>query len=197
MIQHIKNTQSFQGGIGQGQTGNVTEPHSGLTYCGLSALKNVNELDEKEWEKTLGWLVGRQCDERSQPNDEESQDKESHSKDDEASSSEEEVDPQTGGFNGRVGKLADTCYSFWVGASLACLGGVDYVSANLAREYLLDHTQNVLLGGFGKTPGDIPDPLHSYLGLCALSVLGQPGLGKIVPELCISDKALDALSGKE
>lgn len=192
MVQHIKNTQSFQGGIGQGQTGNVTEPHSGLTYCGLSALKNVDELDEKEWERTLEWLVGRQCDERSPPHV-----KEPQVKAEEDSSSEEDADPQTGGFNGRVGKLADTCYSFWVSGSLASLKGVDYVSADLAREYLLTNTQNSLLGGFGKTPGIIPDPLHSYLGVCALSIFGQPGLGKVVPELCISEKAFKTLTGKK
>ncbi|KAG5366710.1 Geranylgeranyl transferase type-1 subunit beta [Yarrowia sp. B02] len=181
MVKHIENTQSFQGGIGQGQTGNVTEPHSGLTYCGLSALKNADRLDEKEWTRTLEWLVGRQCDER----------RESKEDDD----SEDEEDPQTGGFNGRVGKLADTCYSFWVSAALASLGGVDYVSAELARDYLLNNTQNTLLGGFAKTPGEIPDPLHSYLGVCALSIFGQEGLAKVVPELCISEKAVATLTG--
>lgn len=191
MVGHIKNTESFQGGIGQGQTGNVTEPHSGLTYCGLSALKNAGQLNNKEWGTTLEWLVGRQCDERTS----ETQVSESSKRDDNGSSEEEQGDPQTGGFNGRVGKLADTCYSFWVGASLASLGGTNYVSADLAREYLLNNTQNTLLGGFGKTPGEIPDPLHSYLGVCALSIFGQPGLGKVVPELCISEKAFETLTG--
>ncbi|KAG5356660.1 Geranylgeranyl transferase type-1 subunit beta [Yarrowia sp. E02] len=200
MVQHIKNTQTFQGGLGQGQTGDVTEPHSGLTYCGLSALKNVDQLDEKEWIKTLDWLVARQVDERhstqvegAKEGDKEGKQEESV---DESSDDSEDEDPQHGGFNGRVGKLVDTCYSFWVSASLASLGGVEYVSGELARDYLLKNTQNPLLGGFGKTPGQIPDPLHSYLGLCALSIFGQPGLGKIVPELCISERAVKVLTGQ-
>lgn len=205
MVQHISNTQSFQGGIGQGQTGNVTEPHSGLTYCGLSALKNVGELRQGEWSRTSEWLVGRQCDERSRDerseacDHEEARDVPNESRDtaeshDTDSESETEADPQTGGFNGRVGKLADTCYSFWVSASLASLNGLSFVSADLARDYLLSNTQNSLLGGFAKTPGEIPDPLHSYLGVAALSIFGQPGLGKVVPELCISERALEVLT---
>ena len=31
-------------------------------------------------------------------------------------------------------------------------------------------------GGFRKVPGNFPDPLHSCLSLCALSLLGEPGL---------------------
>lgn len=40
------------------------------------------------------------------------------------------------------------------------------------RRYLLEKTQNLILGGFGKHPGDLPDLFHAYLGLSALSLLG-------------------------
>lgn len=168
MVRHIKLGESHQGGLGQGQTKDITEPHSGLTFCGLSALKNTDELKAEEWSTTLSWLAQRQV-------------------------TENQEEDSNGGFNGRVGKLADTCYSFWVGASLALFGKLDFCDSVLARDYLLNHTQNRIVGGFGKAEGEMPDPLHSYLGIAALSIFGEKGLKEVVPELCLSSEAFDLL----
>ena len=39
------------------------------------------------------------------------------------------------------------------------------------RRYLLEKTQHMVAGGFGKFPGDPPDIYHSYLALASLSML--------------------------
>lgn len=81
----------------------------------------------------------------------------------------------TAGFNGRSNKLPDTCYAWWVCASLVTLGQLDLVDAPAGRRYLLGRTQHVV-GGFGKGAGDPPDVYHSYLGLATLAVAGEEGL---------------------
>ncbi|KAI9839619.1 MAG: hypothetical protein M1819_002245 [Sarea resinae] len=87
------------------------------------------------------------------------------------------------GFNGRCNKIADTCYSFWVGACLAMLNQIPLLDISLNRNYLLEKTQHRAAGGFGKLPGDLPDIMHSYLALAALSLLGLPGLAEVDPAL--------------
>ncbi|MCJ1405034.1 hypothetical protein MMC11_008260 [Xylographa trunciseda] len=96
------------------------------------------------------------------------------------------------GFNGRCNKIADTCYSWWAGGTLAMLKKTHLLSFNAIRRYLLEKTQHVV-GGFGKLPGDPPDILHSYLGLAALAAMKEPGLRSIDPTLCISVSAREHL----
>ena len=59
------------------------------------------------------------------------------------------------GFNGRFNKVADTCYSWWVGASLGMLDRPHLQNFDAAERYLLDKTQHQI-GGFCKMPGDPP-----------------------------------------
>ncbi|KAI9658814.1 MAG: hypothetical protein M1831_003840 [Alyxoria varia] len=75
------------------------------------------------------------------------------------------------GFNGRPNKIADTCYAWWVGASLKILDALTYVDIRHTRCYLLEKTQHLMAGGFGKLPGDPPDIYHSYLGLASLAII--------------------------
>lgn len=70
---------------------------------------------------------------------------------------------QDGGFHGRPGKQSDSCYSFWIGATLKLLGVDDLSDCEENRAFVLD-TQNALVGGFGKYASEPPDPLHAYLG---------------------------------
>jgi geranylgeranyl transferase type-1 subunit beta len=51
-----------------------------------------------------------------------------------------------------------------------------------------------VIGGFGKTIGAPPDVYHSYLGLAALSVMGQPDLKPIDPTACFSIDAAKHLA---
>ncbi|MCJ1373480.1 hypothetical protein MMC20_004708 [Loxospora ochrophaea] len=98
------------------------------------------------------------------------------------------------GFSGRCNKVADTCYSFWIGAALAMLHRSALISITLNTRYLLEKTQHIV-GGFGKLPGDPPDILHSSLGLAALSLMGSSGLKPVEPSLCISVEARERLEG--
>ena len=91
------------------------------------------------------------------------------------------------GFNGRCNKVADTCYTWWVGATLATLGKGDLVARVPARRFLLEKTQH-LIGGLAKHPGGPPDMYHAYFGLAALAAMGEPGLKEIDTTLAVSVK---------
>jgi geranylgeranyl transferase type-1 subunit beta len=54
---------------------------------------------------------------------------------------------QTTGFNGRVNKPWDTCYSFWVGSTLKILDTLKYSSFKENIDYIFD-TYNEVTGGF-------------------------------------------------
>jgi len=67
------------------------------------------------------------------------------------------IDRQGVGFAGRLNKPEDTCYGFWVGATIVMLGGqVDGRALNA----FLDTTAHAHVGGYAKTPGAFPDPLQ-------------------------------------
>lgn len=70
---------------------------------------------------------------------------------------------QDGGFQGRPGKPSDTCYSFWIGATLELLGAGHLINTEEDREFVLN-TQSIRTGGFSKYSDTLPDPLHTYLG---------------------------------
>lgn len=72
---------------------------------------------------------------------------------------------QDSGFQGRPGKPSDTCYSFWVGATLDLLCISGFSDAEQNKAFILN-TQDVLIGGFAKFESTRPDPLHTYLGKC-------------------------------
>lgn len=75
------------------------------------------------------------------------------------------------GFNGRCNKMADTCYAFWASASLKMLDGLHFLDLPHVQCYLLEKTQHLIAGGFGKMPGDPPDIYHAYLGLATLAII--------------------------
>ena len=84
---------------------------------------------------------------------------------------------QGAGFRGRPNKAEDTCYSFWTGSSLRMLGqflGQDVYGWTLPhqnRHFNLRAQHRI--GGFSKEPGPYhPDILHSYFGLCGISLCG-------------------------
>jgi len=97
------------------------------------------------------------------------------------------VERQVSGFQGRINKDADTCYSFWIGATLSILGAHDLVDFATLRGFNLSCEQPT--GGLSKVPGSFPDVLHTYLGLCGLSLGGEKGLAPIDPSLGFSVRA--------
>lgn len=99
------------------------------------------------------------------------------------------------GFTGRPNKPSDTCYSFWVGATLKLLSTetAEIESANRLIErssnFVLD-TQDMVKGGFAKCEDVSPDPLHTQLGLGGMSLFGYPGLSPLNPALNITYKSM-------
>ncbi|KAF8333585.1 uncharacterized protein EI90DRAFT_2994552 [Cantharellus anzutake] len=79
------------------------------------------------------------------------------------------VERQVGGFQGRTEKAADACYSFWCGASLKILNADEFADKEANASFLL--TCQSKFGGFGKCPGEYPDPYHTYMSFAALSLL--------------------------
>lgn len=169
MKQYILSSRVYDGGLG------TEESHAGLTFCGLAALKMIDKIDESNWDRTINWLAHRQifydqynsdlleydyCDETDQ-----------------------------GGHNGRPNKYGDTCYSFWCSGSLSLLESSQFINKDMCYKYLLNVTQNQIIGGFAKTDADDPDPYHAYLGLAALSLLNFQGLKELDPLLVIPREA--------
>ncbi|TPX34505.1 hypothetical protein SmJEL517_g02860 [Synchytrium microbalum] len=91
---------------------------------------------------------------------------------------------QLSGFNGRPNKPLDTCYSFWIGASLKLLDAYHFVD-KAANERFLATTESQM-GGFGKEPQSYPDLLHSYLGLAGLAIGDFHDLKSLSPALNIA-----------
>ena len=101
------------------------------------------------------------------------------------------------GFTGRPNKPSDTCYSFWVGATLKLLSmdnSAEDVEKLIERSsnFVLD-TQDPLKGGLSKWVDNSSDPLHTQLGLGGLSLFGYPGLSAINPALNVTFKSMEKL----
>ena len=76
---------------------------------------------------------------------------------------------QGSGYTGRANKPVDSCYSFWLGASLQllhCHTRTDPHS-NLTALLACFDTQR---GGFGKEAELLPDIMHSYLGTAGAAI---------------------------
>ncbi|XP_051165462.1 geranylgeranyl transferase type-1 subunit beta [Leptopilina boulardi] len=95
---------------------------------------------------------------------------------------------QDGGFHGRPGKPSDTCYSFWIGATLQMLNVSHLSNSDENRNFVLS-TQDTVVGGFAKFQYVFADPLHTYLGLSGLSLLGEPSLCPMYAALNVSRRA--------
>lgn len=95
---------------------------------------------------------------------------------------------QDGGFHGRPGKPSDTCYSFWIGATLQMLE-VSHLSDSEENRAFVLGTQDTVVGGFAKFQYVVADPLHTYLGLSGLSLLGEPNLCPMYAALNVSRRA--------
>uniref|UniRef100_A0A8C1AHQ0 Geranylgeranyl transferase type-1 subunit beta n=1 Tax=Cyprinus carpio carpio TaxID=630221 RepID=A0A8C1AHQ0_CYPCA len=138
------------------------ESHGGSTFCAVASLCMMGNLQEVFSERELK-RIRRWC-----------------------------ILRQQNGFHGRPNKPVDTCYSFWVGATLELLDVFQYTNFEKNRSYILS-TQDRLVGGFAKWPDSHPDPLHTYFGICGLSLMGEAELQKVHPALNISVRAFESL----
>ncbi|KAF2280822.1 geranylgeranyl transferas-like protein type i beta subunit [Westerdykella ornata] len=202
LVQCIRERETYNGGIAAAP---FREAHAGYTSCAISALSLVDRLPLQSSQPpdtrlrgltkphlTLRWLVSRQTltldnDDAIDTHGEEASLSATYCSGSPPSDSAIPELPWVG-INGRCCKIADTCYSYYVCTSLHILGHLDLVNAKPIRRWLLDRTQHLVLGGFGKTPGDYPDILHAYLGLFTLALFGEPGLRPVWAPLSISQR---------
>ena len=101
------------------------------------------------------------------------------------------VERQVGGFQGRPNKDEDTCYSFWIGASLDLLGAPHLTDANALCDFACA-CQHPAYGGIAKLVGNPPDVLHTYFAICGMSLAGRPGLRELHTPLGITVRAARA-----
>lgn len=89
---------------------------------------------------------------------------------------------ESGGFNGRVNKKEDVCYSFWAFSSLLILGSKDIDTGKLT-EFILSCQGDE--GGFSDRPGNQCDLYHLMFSLSSLSLLGKHDLESMDPGFAI------------
>lgn len=167
------------------------EGHGGSTFCAIASLVLLGLLDEvippqSEWRKDLiQWCLERQCFDAGD-------DKEDCSSSCCASSvlsddlflphnnrsKQETVSEVSAGMQGRPNKEEDTCYSFWIGATLSLLHsdsnseGISLLDSQKLTHYILKNQCDV--GGFTKNlTAAFPDLLHSFYSLSFLCMSGS------------------------
>lgn len=135
------------------------ESHGGSTYCACASLKLMGKFDEVLSEKEIKDLQ-HWC-----------------------------VHRQRVGFHGRANKDDDTCYSFWLGATLKMLNSFELIDFEMNKNFIMS-TQDDVVGGFAKWPQVHPDVMHSYMGLCGLSLMNEFDLLSIDPAMNITNRAV-------
>ncbi|KAJ2696384.1 geranylgeranyl transferase type-1 subunit beta [Coemansia sp. IMI 203386] len=95
------------------------------------------------------------------------------------------------GYQGRVNKPADVCYSFWVGAAVEMLGGHEMVDDDELSKFTFQCEG--AYGGVSKCPGAKPDPLHSALGIVGLGFF-RPELPRMSPALLLPEDVVERLT---
>eukprot|EP00547_Thalassionema_nitzschioides_P011619 CAMPEP_0194258354 /NCGR_PEP_ID=MMETSP0158-20130606/41135_1 /TAXON_ID=33649 /ORGANISM="Thalassionema nitzschioides, Strain L26-B" /LENGTH=240 /DNA_ID=CAMNT_0038997747 /DNA_START=311 /DNA_END=1033 /DNA_ORIENTATION=+ len=78
---------------------------------------------------------------------------------------------QVGGMQGRPNKDEDTCYSYWIGATLKLLGKEELLDHDKLQNYVLSCQTH--MGGFSKLFGAYPDILHAFYSMAYLSISAQ------------------------
>ena len=136
-LRHIGACQAYDGGLGLAPGG---ESHGGSTYCGIAARALL--LDGAAATAAAGVDADAAvawCARRHDGR----------------------------GVVGRTNKPPDSCYAYWVGAALRCLGARHLVDTTVP--FVLS-CENRKMGGFAKYPEDTPpDLLHAFYSLSSLS----------------------------
>eukprot|EP00927_Polykrikos_kofoidii_P045889 TRINITY_DN40027_c0_g1_i1.p1 TRINITY_DN40027_c0_g1~~TRINITY_DN40027_c0_g1_i1.p1 ORF type:complete len:482 (-),score=48.15 TRINITY_DN40027_c0_g1_i1:101-1546(-) len=161
VIEWILRCQNLDGGFGCRPDGEC-ESHAGHTFCCLAALALVGGLGQlpvRGRARLVRWFGDRQCCDAGQGM----------------------------GLNGRPGKAADACYTWWTLASAElCLnsfhepkadGACRSATKDLSMLFQLAPLRDFLIsccgekGGIAAHPGDDPDPFHTFFGLSGASLL--------------------------
>ena len=163
---YVLSSQSYDGAIGLGPG---AESHGGSMYTGLSALALLGTLGRlHRREAIVQWCLGRQVSRSEMPGG----------------------FPPGGGFQGRPNKDEDTCYSFWIGATLTILGAGHLSDADALCGFA--QCCQAAKGGVSKAIGAHPDVLHSYFAIAGLALVGADGLRPLDARLGLTLRARQA-----
>ncbi|CAI2371079.1 unnamed protein product [Moneuplotes crassus] len=141
----IASCQTYEGGIACNPYG---EAHAGYTYCGLSCMILLGEVDKLNLDRLIEWAVNRQLE-------------------------------MEGGFNGRINKLVDSCYNFWMGAIFEMVDMATKGKANIDGQWLCSQLalQGYSIfccqsseGGFKDKPRKGVDVYHTMYALAGTSI---------------------------
>lgn len=140
------------------------ESHGGSTYCAVAALSLANRL----WDGSV--LSTKEVDRLVKW----------------------AVWKQDRGFHGRAHKPDDSCYAFWIGATLEILNSHVLIDHDSLRKFLVVAQHNHI-GGFCKLiePGTYSDILHTYFSLAALSLLHEPSFSPINASINVSRRSYE------
>ncbi|SCZ99519.1 BZ3500_MvSof-1268-A1-R1_Chr3-1g06058 [Microbotryum saponariae] len=193
-------------------TGPRSEAQGGTTYCSIACFSLASRLHSLPApQDLLRSLVGKQVAPVATPPS-------TTSSPSTTSTSAEDPDPDPrplAGFQGRLSKPPDACYSFWTVASLSLISPLfetpeqsrgsepipsarKWYNPSMDREWLLS-CQHAVYGGIARKSGAMPDVYHTYLSLAALSLGSDPssrkdlGLAPLVPGWNCSVKVKDYL----
>ncbi|KAJ6092939.1 Terpenoid cyclases/protein prenyltransferase alpha-alpha toroid [Penicillium sp. IBT 16267x] len=218
----IQACQAYDGGMAESPFREPHSGHTYCAVGSLDFLRRAGTDTQavpmlspgsEKFEILLSWLASRQTGELGEEEEEEDEEEEEETEarvldtqptEDVTKSLEEKIIALPGltalatdsipcaGFNGRCNKFADTCYSFWNGATLLMLDRYCVIDDVRNRRYLLEKVQH-LVGGFGKSVGDPPDLLHSYFGMVSLAFQGEAGLARVDPALVTTKRVVQHL----
>lgn len=148
------------------------ESHGGSTYCAVASLALMERLSD------LGFPPGRGLKEAAGYVSAVKGDDDPHVLTTQAQGLLHWLTQrQVSGFQGRINKDQDSCYSWWIGSSLQMLGYFEMVELVHLKGFVLS-CQHAATGGFAKHPDHSPDALHTYFSLCGLAFAGVEGLEK-------------------
>lgn len=167
-LQYIRSCITYEGGISLIPG---SEAHGGSTYCALASLSLMGRLGTDSSCLDRDYLTVQErdlilnwCLKRQSSTG--------------------------GGYNGRCNKECDSCYSFWIGASIDLLGSFHLTDIAATRKALLELYQNSLLGGFSKLPSAPVDILHSFYSLAWLSISKEEGTNVMNSAYCLRNDRL-------
>ncbi|KAK0648925.1 terpenoid cyclases/protein prenyltransferase alpha-alpha toroid [Cercophora newfieldiana] len=196
LASYIQRSQTYDGGFAGSSS---EEPHAGYAYCAVNALSLLDRPLEgsdafhdskilrsgiRDVPGLMHWLASRQFVYLTNDSESDEDDAVNFVLPESLAVLSLEDNQRHVGVNGRCNKAADTCYSWWVGASLASLGREELISREPSRRFLLEKMQH-RIGGFGKNPGSPPDLYHACFGLAILGVFAEEGLSKVDSGLAV------------
>uniref|UniRef100_A0A0N5ARL9 Geranylgeranyl transferase type I subunit beta n=1 Tax=Syphacia muris TaxID=451379 RepID=A0A0N5ARL9_9BILA len=140
-----------------------TESHAGSTYCAIASLHMLGSL----WDNSV--LSHKQIERLKKWC----------------------LMKQSEGFHGRTNKPDDSCYAYWVGATLQMLDAHSFFDHNAVRRFLMSVQDR--FNGFSRETDTNPDILHTYFSIAGLSLIHEPFLCPLYSPLNVTYRTYERL----